>query len=296
MEPAARLGNIGVYKTKVGVFTVAPQYSRWLFWSVVTWVSYGLLRFALGPLTGQSFFEVSLLALLALAALSQVLCILTTCTDPGILPQLSDKPEGVQDNECHRPNEVLEFVNVAVANNNIIDQSMCYKCGHLKPRGTNHCFMSNACIMDMDHYCIILGCAIGSRNLRWFLLYLLTLSVGGTLGVVTSFKGLKGSAVSGRHHDSVLLIFVSLVAIGGVAVGMVTYFFGKGMYLLWNGQTTRGIIKKIAVSSDAKRGIEAVKQVLFPQIPSLLPMYLSNFQHANEDDDEDDPVADRVEI
>jgi hypothetical protein len=88
------------------------------------------------------------------------------------------------------------------------------------------------------------------------------------------------------------------LGIGGIAVGAVTYFFWKGMYLIWQGQTTRGLIKKIAVTSESKKGVDAIKQVLFPPIPSLLPVYFKDFFDNVEDDsaDEKDPLANREEM
>jgi hypothetical protein len=51
---------------------------------------------------------------------------------------------------------------------------ICRTCGMVKPPRSKHCNMMGGCVARFDHYCVWLNSAVGERNYRWFLLYLIS--------------------------------------------------------------------------------------------------------------------------
>lgn len=49
---------------------------------------------------------------------------------------------------------------------------ICRTCGMVKPPRSKHCNMMGGCVARYDHYCVWLNSAVGERNYRWFILYL----------------------------------------------------------------------------------------------------------------------------
>ena len=52
-------------------------------------------------------------------------------------------------------------------------QSLCVSCKLVKPFGTKHCSMTDKCVARFDHYCPWMGNAIGKRNHRDFVIFLI---------------------------------------------------------------------------------------------------------------------------
>lgn len=84
--------------------------------------------------------------------------IATVLTDPGSVPQsaemtLNDQVDG-------------------------IEKVYCLVCDSYKPPKSHHCRICRRCIAGMDHYCPWTNNAIGAKNLKLFLLFLIYSSLG----------------------------------------------------------------------------------------------------------------------
>ncbi|KAH9599678.1 Palmitoyltransferase [Trypanosoma melophagium] len=107
------------------------------------------------------FFELCVLfALLSTAFISSFLIV---CTDPGVYPRLR---LGEVDPHQNEKNLVL-----------------CRVCGVRRPPRTAHCYQCNVCVLEHDHHCGIIGGCVGQRSLRWFALYLVTVSTASGMGI-----------------------------------------------------------------------------------------------------------------
>lgn len=103
--------------------------------------------------------------LLAVAHVSS-LCLITS--DPGVYPRLL--PE-----ETDPLGQNMELV-------------FCRVCRMRRPPRTSHCYDCNVCVLDHDHHCQLLGACVGTRNLRWFTLYLLTISIATLMGLLWQLR------------------------------------------------------------------------------------------------------------
>lgn len=228
-------------------------------------------------------------SLMFFALVSLLFSILTVFTDPGILPPVNtpmSQEEQAQSGGCEilAPNHILERVNAPLAQFEIGMQQFCRKCHHLRPPQAAHCWWGDVCITEMDHYCIILGVVVGARNLRWFMGYLLSIMVASVFGMVVTFNALESVFYSGPK----LLVFVGIICASLIAFASTSYFFVNSLRLIWQGQSTRGEIKGLQSSAAAPKGRAALKHLLFPALPSLLPLYFDELaiseadEHVNE--------------
>ena len=295
---------------------IPPQCLRCIGWDLLLLAQFLIVRSELTDelierRIGENVWRVGV----AMALLSGLFSLLTVFTDPGILPpinmasltaeeqqRITSPPQPQQygsSTECETqsPNSLLEQHAPAVAHFDIGMQSFCRRCQHLRPPLTAHCWWSDVCISEMDHYCIILGVVIGARNLRWFLSYLFFMSLTSLMGIYVTFNSLE--IVSGAGVK--LFVFILIICAALMAFACTTYFFAKSVRLIWAGQSTRGEIKGLQTSVAAPKGFAAIRHVFFPLLGSLLPLYYSELAILALTDvggsgDDTNGIGERVEL
>jgi hypothetical protein len=88
----------------------------------------------------------------ALLVFATVSLLLTSFTDPGIIPRCQ-----TQTLIQSMPLEVKDKMHY------------CPTCNVIRPSRTKHCRRSDACVREFDHFCPWTGSAVGVRNYRYFL-------------------------------------------------------------------------------------------------------------------------------
>lgn len=89
---------------------------------------------------------------------------LVTCTDPGVYPRLAPGEVDPLGDETR-----LVF---------------CRVCLMRRPPRSAHCYTCGVCVLEHDHHCGIVGGCVGRRSLRWFTLYLVSVSSATLIGIV----------------------------------------------------------------------------------------------------------------
>ncbi|RNF00335.1 hypothetical protein TraAM80_07660 [Trypanosoma rangeli] len=101
--------------------------------------------------------------LVAFLSTAFISAFLVTCTDPGVYPRLRrGEPDPLHDAQ---------------------DLVLCRVCGVRRPPRTSHCYQCNVCVEEHDHHCVVIGGCVGRRSLRWFVLYLVTVSSATAMGI-----------------------------------------------------------------------------------------------------------------
>jgi palmitoyltransferase ZDHHC9/14/18 len=146
---------------------------------------------------------------------------LTACSDPGIVYNImswenvdndNEDPER-QDNENNdykyggisRPSQSSRLRALGCLapkppptyhNASMID---CGACGLKRPSNANHCYDCGVCVEDLDHHCPWTGKCIGKNNIRYFYIFLLSLSVHIIfVTMVTVISVIQGTDVLGN--------------------------------------------------------------------------------------------------
>jgi palmitoyltransferase len=63
---------------------------------------------------------------------------------------------------------------------------LCVTCKFVKPFGTKHCSMRDKCVARFDHYCPWMGNAIGKRNHRDFVIFLILETIAMTIAFIVA--------------------------------------------------------------------------------------------------------------
>ena len=63
-----------------------------------------------------------------------------------------------------------------------LDWSFCKKCNVTVPPRTYHCNFCRKCVLKRDHHCFVVGCCVGFKNQRYFIVMLLYCLIIGILG------------------------------------------------------------------------------------------------------------------
>lgn len=54
----------------------------------------------------------------------------------------------------------------------------CRICGNHKPPNAHHCSICNICVLNMDHHCIWINQCVGAKNHRYFLQFVVFITIG----------------------------------------------------------------------------------------------------------------------
>lgn len=92
--------------------------------------------------------------------------------------------------------------------------TFCAKCNRHRPPRAHHCAICERCVLRYDHHCPWVGNCIGLYNMRYFLQYLLYLTLtAASIGLLSLFSLLQ------KQQDVYLMISTVVGLAAGVAVG-----------------------------------------------------------------------------
>ncbi|KAJ3372640.1 hypothetical protein GGF31_001662 [Allomyces arbusculus] len=117
---------------------------------------------------------------------------------------------------------------------------VCLKCSSPKPERCHHCSICDRCVLKMDHHCPWLNNCVGHYNHRYFVVFLVYLSVGCLLFSVLAAPYVPTALDMmaewpESYYDRQLFIFCYMIAVilGLVLTGMAAWH----VYLLLTAQT-----------------------------------------------------------
>lgn len=99
----------------------------------------------------------------------------------------------------------------------------CEYCNKVKPARTHHCKVCNRCTFVMDHHCPWINNCVGLENYRYFLLFILYLTIG--LGyMLVTIRAMHHHYLFKQHRK--LMTFLSIL--DGVC------FIVMSLFTCWN--------------------------------------------------------------
>lgn len=168
------LGNFSRKKILCFTFFFSPDHSHFFVTTFIT-VLIVAANFCV-VFSVMTNFELLFVLLLLSAAFS--FSFLVSCVDPGVYPRLKDG----------------ELDPLNIFQGKIV---FCRFCHLHRPPLTSHCHTCNVCVLEHDHHCSILGGCVGKRNLRYFVLYLLSLSLALSCGLLFIGRRLHAALMVG---------------------------------------------------------------------------------------------------
>eukprot|EP00927_Polykrikos_kofoidii_P009982 TRINITY_DN14205_c0_g1_i1.p1 TRINITY_DN14205_c0_g1~~TRINITY_DN14205_c0_g1_i1.p1 ORF type:complete len:447 (-),score=30.74 TRINITY_DN14205_c0_g1_i1:315-1655(-) len=197
---------------------------------------------ALPVFTGIAFFA------------TVVFMLLTSCTDPGIIPRhsLQTAVEGLEEQVAGVVGAALPVVDVLSSDpvcpltdfQTANGFKWCTTCKVIRPPRASHCRDCDNCILVHDHHCPFVNNCIGQRNYPFFMSFLFsTVCLGGAsmLGIVLWLFHERG--ISWHYNEVLMYSFLgcicvpaSLLTLGVLGLGC----FHMG--LACRGRTTREVL------------------------------------------------------
>lgn len=233
----------------------------------------------LAVMSGYWLIPVAVLLVFTLAS-----ALITAYTDPGILPRgVNPKSEIAMNGSTdyggepvsllvyhpHCPDVLLgkEIISGGVK----IFIKYCVTCEIFRPPRASHCSYCDNCVEEFDHHCPWVSNCIGRRNYRYFVLFLLQLSMlidyslGLMVGMLYKANRVKGESVGDTivTYPGILAIIV-LCTLTGLALHWLTIY---NLLLIARDQTTSESVKGYE-NKTSRTGWENCCRIFFSRRPN----------------------------
>ena len=132
----------------------------------------------------ESFiWQLTVLVVLYLTAMSNYCMVSTAMTDPGVVP--GRRWQEYVSERYDQPKDKTDFYTWYLQLNqrvspHIYKFTFCKTCQIFQPPRCNHCPICAVCTLELDHHCHWLGTCLGARNYRtfyWFVVHTVLLSI-----------------------------------------------------------------------------------------------------------------------
>uniref|UniRef100_A0A060T1V5 Palmitoyltransferase n=1 Tax=Blastobotrys adeninivorans TaxID=409370 RepID=A0A060T1V5_BLAAD len=193
---------------------------------------------------------VFILSGLAFYVLATIAYARTVNTGPGSPLQLkgfSVRPEDIDLERAAPPPEVMN--NVTAKDNG--EMRFCSKCSCWKPDRTHHCSTCKRCVLRMDHHCPWFAVCIGFRNHKFFVQFLVYVSLLCMVAFASSLTVVIKFFQDGEEKRAYLsMSWIALLLTSGVMGLAVTLFAGYSVYLVVTNQTTLEALEAVRYRSQ----------------------------------------------
>lgn len=99
-------------------------------------------------------------------------------TEPGFIPRQPPRPAAPADGEDDLGvSQSMPFQREVMVNGLLVRIKYCDTCNIYRPPRSSHCSRCGACVSKFDHHCPWVGNCVGRRNYRYFLRFVITVSV-----------------------------------------------------------------------------------------------------------------------
>lgn len=202
--------------------------------------------------------------------------ILTSCTDPGIIPRYALRlcVDGLAEKTAIATG--CRDVNIDIVNGTRDEQIMtslecrgyrwCSFCKMIQPPRAKHCRDCDCCVLRNDHHCPFVNNCVGQRNYRYFYGFILSLLCLG----ISVFAGIGLWWFSESGRENVVVLCVVVVPTSFFLLGVVGLSLWHTV-LICRGKTTREVLTGRTYGEGstlwAERGpalIDGRKLVRFP--------------------------------
>lgn len=226
------------------------------------------------------------------------LCILTllhtSLVNPGIVTQqLSHNSMSYEQQQT-----VIYNVLNSIETHPSIEPQYCQFCNLIRPARARHCKHCNVCIVNFDHCCLFSGSNIGKYNYKYYLLYLLSLTILSAYiaiqcSIIVFEQYSKLYNIYHDKHDTLyhtvteiieLTLYDQSIAFALMILSLFIFIVIFTLLLyhikqIWQGTTTNEDIRKVFANVDNPhaKGIEYLKQI-----------FLSNSSKSNVQADDND--------
>ncbi|KAK1386742.1 S-acyltransferase [Heracleum sosnowskyi] len=232
------------------------------------------------PKTSPEYGYSVLIVGIVLLVLDLIFLILTSGTNPGIVPRSSRPPESGTSStismdwlSTSTSGRRVPRTRDEIVNGQIVRVKFCQTCLIYRPPRTSHCSVCNNCVLKFDHHCPWVGQCIGIRNYPFYIIFITSSTMlciyvfTFTLIHILHQEGRFWTAMSRDILSFLILVycFISVWFVGGLSV----FHF----YLMCTNQTTYENFRYRydKTRNPYNRGIlNNLKETIFAKIPPSL--------------------------
>ncbi|AFM98841.1 hypothetical protein EHEL_081410 [Encephalitozoon hellem ATCC 50504] len=167
-----------------------------------------------------------------------------------------------------------DWVRAIRINGTEYQEKYCLECNLFRVNGMSHCRECNRCVLEMDHHCMWFGNCIGRNNIRYFHIYLYTLSMVTLINAGFMYNLVTMCSKSTFFALSLRILVAAFGALYTLLFFIIFLFTMFNIYVALNSSTSRDFIKngvgnkKLDIGKACK-SLSRIKPTLSFDLPSV---------------------------